>query len=85
MILKTIHELCFENNDIYQIESCADKIIVNEDYYGVKILDLSLNTIKTIPFMEKLVIFSILAFSFCFSYFVYIPNVELVVAEGILK
>lgn len=59
MILNTIHELCFENNDIYQIESCGDKIIANDDYYGVRILDHSLNTIKTIPFLEKLVIFSI--------------------------
>lgn len=59
MILNTIHELYFENNDIYQIESCGDKIIANDDYHGVRILDLSLNTIKTIPFLEKLVIFSI--------------------------
>ena len=59
MILNKIHELCFEKNDVYQIESCADKIVINEDYHGIRILDLSLNTIKVISFIERLVFFSI--------------------------
>lgn len=58
MILNTTHELYFDNNDIFQMQSCADKIIVNEDYHGIRILDLSLNTIKIIPLMERLVILS---------------------------
>jgi hypothetical protein len=59
MILNKTHELCFEQNNIYQLESCLDKIIVNEDYHGIRILDLSLNTIKIISIMKGLIIFSI--------------------------
>lgn len=46
MILKRLHTLNFEDNDIYRIESYQDKIIANEDYHGIRILDFSLNTIK---------------------------------------
>jgi hypothetical protein len=56
MILKQLHALSFENNDIYRLESHLDKIIVNEDYHGIRILDFSLNTIKIIPIIEGLIV-----------------------------
>lgn len=54
MILKECNVLHFEDNDIYRSEIYGDKIIVNEDYYGIRILDFSLNTIKIIPIIEGL-------------------------------
>ncbi len=56
MILKKLHTLNFEDNDIYRIESYQDKIIANEDYHGIRILDFSLNTIKVIPLFEGLIV-----------------------------
>src|SRR3990170_2473353 len=56
MILKRLHTLKFEDNDIYRIASYQDKIIVNEDFHGIRILDLSLNTIKIIPITEGLIV-----------------------------
>ena len=54
MILKKTDELYFETNDVYQLESFADKIITNYDYQGVMILDSSLNILHKIQIMKGL-------------------------------
>jgi hypothetical protein len=59
MILKKLHELYFETNDIYQLESFSDNLIVNDDYQGIMILDFSLNILHKISIMEGLVVNSI--------------------------
>lgn len=59
MILKEKNLLSFEDNDIYQVETYGDKIIVNEDYNGIRILDSSLNTLKIISITEGLIVHSI--------------------------
>ena len=45
MILTKQHELYFETNDIYKLESFSDKIIVNDDYQGIMIHDFDKNLI----------------------------------------
>jgi len=56
MTLKEKNLLEFEDNDIYQLETYGNKIIVNEDYFGIRVLDLSLNTIKIIPIFDGLIV-----------------------------
>ena len=42
----------FTNNDIYFMEVVSDKIIINDNYDGVLILDSELNIIKRIKLLD---------------------------------
>lgn len=46
----------FYSNDIYFIEIVSDKIIMNDNYNGILILDSNLNIIKQIKLLDNLVI-----------------------------
>lgn len=46
----------FTNNDIYFIQVVSDKIVINDNYDGILILDSGLNTIKSIKLLVDLVI-----------------------------
>jgi len=46
----------FENNDVYFIEIVMNKIIINNNYEGIIILDEQLNVIKSIKLTEQLII-----------------------------
>lgn len=46
----------FSNNDIYFMETVSDKIIINENYDGVLILDNNLNVLKRIKLFDGRVI-----------------------------
>lgn len=46
----------FNNNDIYFLEVILDKIMVNDNYDGVLILDSDLNVLKRIKLLDDLVI-----------------------------
>lgn len=47
----------FTNNDIYFMEVVSDKIIINDNYDGVLILDSELNIIKRIKLLDDLMIY----------------------------
>ena len=44
----------FTNNDIYFMEVVEEKIIINDNYDGVLILDSDLNILKSIRLLEEL-------------------------------
>lgn len=46
----------FANNDIYFMQVVSDKIVINDNYEGILILDSGLNTIKSIKLLDDLVI-----------------------------
>jgi hypothetical protein len=59
MLLKELNYLTLDKNNVYRLEPYHDKIIINENYDSIKILDLSLNIIKTISLIPNLQINSI--------------------------
>lgn len=48
----------FEKNDIYFMEVLSDKIIINDNYDGILILDNNLNLIKKLNIFEDITIYS---------------------------
>ena len=50
-----IMEKCFKNNDIYFIEKVKDKIIINDNYKGITILDSKLEIIKSVSVFDEIV------------------------------
>ena len=52
------NEKCFKNKDIYFIEIVADKIVVNDNYGGVMILDSEFNVVQKIKLIDGLMIYS---------------------------
>jgi hypothetical protein len=59
MNLKPLHFINFNDNDIYRLEIYGDKIITNEDYCGIRIFDMSLNTVKIIPLIQDFKVYDI--------------------------
>lgn len=57
MITKT-KEFVQDNNDMYFLEIVADKIVVNDNYSGVLILDRNLNVLKSLPLIEGIRIYT---------------------------
>ena len=46
------------DKDIYFLEIVGDKIIINDDYSGISVLDFELNLIKRVNIMEGLIVYS---------------------------
>lgn len=57
MFIKT-KEFRQSDNDIYFIQTISDKIIVNDNYDGVLILDNNLNLIKVLKIFEGITVYS---------------------------
>jgi len=57
MIIKT-KEFNQNNNDVYFIEILSDKIIINDNYNGILILDNNLELIKRLEVFEEITIYS---------------------------
>jgi len=79
MILKKTHELNVNNNDIYILETCLDKIIINDNYQGLLLLDTSLNILHAIPITKNLMIYAIYKNHNCQSLILYCPDNEQVI------
>lgn len=56
MILKCLYQREYEDNDIYIMSTLLDFIVINDNYSGLVILDLSLNFVKKISLLNELII-----------------------------
>ena len=74
MILKKTHTLNLNNNDIYILETCLDKIIINDNYQGLLLLDNSLNILHAIPITKNLIIYTVYKNHNCQNIMLYCPD-----------
>lgn len=56
--IKKVKEFRQEENDIYFMEVLSDKIIINDNYEGILILDSNLNVIKRLKIFKGIAIYS---------------------------
>lgn len=56
MLLKCLYQREYKDNDVYIMSALLDFIVINDNYSGLVILDLSLNFVKKISLFNGLII-----------------------------
>lgn len=84
-MLTKIKEYKQNDNDIYFINTISNKIIINDNYNGILILDTNLKLIKQLKIFEDITIYSSFINNITEEILLFCPDNECMVYVNILK